>query len=69
MRIKLGMISVLLMSIHTHNSDTTIDLLTLIQKNVGLNVLTSLALQFSSHSHTSLECNDQDTDIPSECLM
>ena len=69
MRIKLGMISVLLMSIHTHNTDSTIDLLTLIQKNVGLNIVTSLALQFSSRIRSSLEYSDQESDIPSDCVM
>lgn len=57
------------MSIHTHNSDSTVDLLTLIQKNVGLNIVTSSALQFSSHSHGPLEYEIQEDNIPSDCIM
>ena len=37
------------MSLHNHNPDTTIDLLTLIQKNIGLNLITSTSLSFSSY--------------------
>ena len=52
-RIKVGVLSTLLMSLHTHNSDTTIDLLALIQKNIGLSTVTSTALSFSSHTSVS----------------
>ena len=46
------------MSLHTHNSDTTIDLLTLIQKNLGLSIVTSTSFSFSSHTSVSPHMND-----------
>ena len=54
----MGVLSTLLMSLHTHNSDTTIDLLTLIQKNLGLSIVTSTSFSFSSHTSVSPRISD-----------
>ena len=39
---KAGMISLLLICLQVHNQDQTFDLLTLFEKNVGLNTLSSI---------------------------
>jgi hypothetical protein len=68
---KSGILSVLLMSIHTHNSDSTIDLLQLIQKNVGLSVVTSSAHHFiSTVNSETQETSSQDPSlVPEEMIL
>ena len=68
---KSGILSVLLMSIHTHNSDSTIDLLQLIQKNVGLSIVTSSAHHFISTVNSGTqETPSQDPSlVPEETIL
>ena len=57
--------------IHTHNSDSTIDLLQLIQKNVGLSVVTSSANHFiSTVNSETQETSSQDPSlVPEEMIL
>ena len=68
---KSGILSLLLMSIHTHNSDSTIDMLQLIQKNVGLSVVTSSAHHFiSTMSSDTPKTPSQDPSlVPEETIL
>lgn len=68
---KSGILSLLLMSIHTHNSDSTIDMLQLIQKNVGLSVVTSSAHHFiSTVNADTQETSSQDPSlVPEEKIL
>lgn len=66
---KISMIALLFICFVVHNQDPTFDLLTLLEKNVGLSHVTSFALLLIHHSAVNeLKTND-DGDVEEESVM
>ena len=66
---KAGMISLLLICLQVHNQDQTFDLLTLFEKNVGLNTLSSFALLVINHVSYSEEIKADGGDVDEDIVV
>ena len=66
---KAGMISLLLICLQVQNQDQTFDLLTLLEKNVGLNTLYSFALLVINHVSYSEEIKADGGDVDEDIVV
>ena len=66
---KAGMISILLICLQVQNQDQTFDLLTLLEKNVGLNTLSSFALLVINHVSYSEEIKADGGDVDEDIVV
>lgn len=66
---KISMIALLFICFAVHNEDPTFDLLTLLEKNVGLSQVTSFALLLIHHSAVSESNSSEEEDVEEETVM
>lgn len=67
-QIKLSMLSLFFVSLVVHNQDQTFDLITLLEKNVGLSFITSYAVMLINHAPATQMETNEDGDVNEDAI-